>query len=291
MTMDGFPLEQLERHVSAVAAARTPAEEFKCLLEATRLVAPRTAFFLVRGGQIRGWGSVGYTAEAARQQKQFSSAADQGWLAELARGDELIVEARPAGLPEYGQVTATEVAGVPVRVKNRSIALLLAERHGDEGPWMPQAMALLATVAQLSLELTLARRKLETAAAPVQSAAAETPTTLPEAPHQPLPETGGLAPVEEAAPSAAASPEIAVAQRFARLVATDIRLYNEEAVMLGRRNRDLAERLSESLNRGKETFIERHGALGDDALRLLHEAYVEVLAGGDPELLPASLFD
>ena len=45
------------------------------------------------------------------------------------------------------------------------------------------------------------------------------------------------------------------------------------------------------MNRGKETFIERHGALGDEAVRLLREAYVEVLAGGDPELLPSSLFD
>jgi hypothetical protein len=291
MTSDPLPLEQLERHVSAVAAARTPAEEFKCLLEAARLVAPRAAFFLVRGNRIHGWGSVGYAPEASRRQKQFSSAADQGWLAELARGDELIVQARPEGLPEYGQVPATEVAGVPIRVRNRSIALLLAERHGDEGPWMPQAMALLATVAQLSLELTLVRRKLEAAAAPDPSGSAEPPTPLPDVPHRPAPETGGLAPVEEATPSAAASPEIEVAQRFARLVATDIRLYNEEAVMLGRRNRDLAERLSESLKRGKETFIDRHGALGDDAVRLLHEAYVEVLAGGDPELLPASLFD
>ena len=63
----------------------------------------------MRGGQIRGWGSVGYPAEASRQQKQFSSAADQGWLAGLARGDELIVDLGPSF--RFESADTTFVAG------------------------------------------------------------------------------------------------------------------------------------------------------------------------------------
>ena len=57
-------------------------------------------------------------------------------------------------------------------------------------------------------------------------------------------------------------PEMAAAKRYAKLVATDIRLYNEEAVMLGRKHGDLIERLGEHIERGKETFMQRHSALG-----------------------------
>jgi hypothetical protein len=75
-------------------------------------------------------------------------------------------------------------------------------------------------------------------------------------------------------------------RRYARLVATDIRLYNEEAVVLGRRHRDLVDRLSDQLARGKEAFLRRHGPLGRTALEILRGAYVEVLAGGDENLVP-----
>ena len=82
------------------------------------------------------------------------------------------------------------------------------------------------------------------------------------------------------------SPKLDAARRYARLVATDIRLYNEEAVAQGRKQGDLADRLGEHLGRGKETFLKRHGDLGPTGLELLHDAYVQVLAGGDASLLP-----
>ena len=74
-------------------------------------------------------------------------------------------------------------------------------------------------------------------------------------------------------------------------VATDIRLYNEEAVMLGRRHGDLVERLGRHLGQGKETFLRRHGSMGPAALQILHEAYVQVLAAGNAEIMPASALD
>ena len=81
-------------------------------------------------------------------------------------------------------------------------------------------------------------------------------------------------------PQKSESSSVDAARRYARLVATDIRLYNEEAVVLGRRNGDLLKRLEEHLDRGKETFLRRHRDLGPAGLELLHEAYVQVLAGG-----------
>jgi hypothetical protein len=75
------------------------------------------------------------------------------------------------------------------------------------------------------------------------------------------------------------------ARRFARLVASDIRLYNEEAVLIGRSRRDLALRLEGALARGRESFLRRFPDLGAPGLALLDEAYVEVLAAGDASAL------
>ena len=101
----------------------------------------------------------------------------------------------------------------------------------------------------------------------------------------------GLSLSEPAAPEDAEPARQNEARSFARLVATDIRLYNEESVQMGRSRADLIDRLGDQLRRGKETFVRRHGQLGPVGLDLLYEAYVQVLAGGDEKLLPRSVFD
>ena len=95
-----------------------------------------------------------------------------------------------------------------------------------------------------------------------------------------------LAPWSGGATAAAdADPRREEARRYARLVATDIRLYNEEAVVVGRRQRDLARRLGEQFQRGRDAFAQRFPDLGPDGMKLLDDAYVQVLAGGDASLI------
>jgi hypothetical protein len=95
-----------------------------------------------------------------------------------------------------------------------------------------------------------------------------------------------LAPWSGVASGAAdADPRREEARRYARLVATDIRLYNEEAVVVGRRQRDLSRRLGEQFQRGRVAFSHRFPDLGPDGMKLLEAAYIHVLAGGDASLL------
>jgi hypothetical protein len=79
-------------------------------------------------------------------------------------------------------------------------------------------------------------------------------------------------------------PALVAARRFARLVATDIRLYNEEAVMLGRKHRDLQDRLKDQIDRGVEAFLKRYPDLGDSGEAILQDAYIQVLGAGDATL-------
>jgi hypothetical protein len=274
MTSPQLPLAEMEKAFRDLASAERPAGVFKALLEAARLAAPRVAMFLVRQGRIQGWGSTGYGAEIAKRQRAFTSSATDGWLGQTAAQDGL--DRRPGtGDPDFGQPLAADAIAGALRVKGRPIAIVLAERPQGASPWIPELLGSLVAVAQLRLELDLAKKRIEGTGA----GAAEGTAIAPRA---------EVVAVEPAA--AAAQPErdpkLETARRYAKLVATDIRLYNEEAVVLGRRHGDLVDRLGDNLDRGKETFLRRHGDLGPAGLEILHDAFVQVLAAGDSQLLP-----
>jgi hypothetical protein len=75
------------------------------------------------------------------------------------------------------------------------------------------------------------------------------------------------------------------AQRLARLLVTEIKLYNEEAVEEGRSNANVYSRLQEDIDRSRQIYEDRI----DPALRnendYFKQALVRILAGGDPSLL------
>lgn len=75
------------------------------------------------------------------------------------------------------------------------------------------------------------------------------------------------------------------AQRLARLLVTEIKLYNEEAVEEGRRNANIYARLQEDIDRSRQIFedrIEESTRAQEDHFK---QALVKILAGGDPALL------
>jgi hypothetical protein len=280
-------IDLLERHASTLASAGSAAALFGALLEASRVAAPRAGILLLRGGRLRGWSSAGTSATAAASFRSLDLPAETSWAAAALEAEgPTPVDASPLG--SAGEPASAACLALPVRAGGRVVALLVAERLA-EGPWAPPALALLSTVASLRLEADLARRRLAppepVAPAPVR--AAPPPAFVP-APAPP-PEPTELAPVSPAPAAAAADPRHEEARRFARLIATDIRLYNEEAVVAGRRQGDLLRRLHDPITRGREAFVRRFGDLGDDGLRLLHEACVQVLAAGDEALLPFTI--
>jgi len=275
-------LPGLERHAAALASSATPSGLFGVLLEAAKVAAPRAGILLFRGGRLRGWGSTGTSAGAAAAFRSLDLPAEASFAAP-ALAAEGPTSLGDSPLRAAGEEAPLACVGLPVRAGGRVVAVVVAERLA-EGPWAPSALAVLCTLASLRLELDLARRRLSPAEGPPPPAPPPAPVraVAPAA----APEPTGLAPVAPAAPAPAADPRHEEARRFARLIATDIRLYNEEAVVLGRRQGDLLRRLQDPLARGREAFVRRFGDLGDEGLRLLHEACVQVLAAGDEALLP-----
>ena len=71
------------------------------------------------------------------------------------------------------------------------------------------------------------------------------------------------------------------AKRFARLVVSEIKLYNEAKVNEGRRNKDIYDRLKEDIERGRQMYNDRVPANVRDHANYFVDELVRILAGGD----------
>ena len=75
------------------------------------------------------------------------------------------------------------------------------------------------------------------------------------------------------------------AKRFARLLVSEIKLYNEAQVAAGREHRDLYERLREDIERSRRMYQERVPTQIHSSTNYFYEELVRTLANGDPTLL------
>jgi hypothetical protein len=93
----------------------------------------------------------------------------------------------------------------------------------------------------------------------------------------PPPPAPGLSPEEQKAHEDA--------KRFARLVVSEIKLYNEPKVNEGRKNKDLYERLKEDIERGRQMYSDRVAPQVRDNTNYFYDELVRILAGGDASAL------
>jgi hypothetical protein len=75
------------------------------------------------------------------------------------------------------------------------------------------------------------------------------------------------------------------ARRLARLLISEIKLYNEEQVEEGRRNKDLYHRLREDIDRSRQIYEERVHESVKATVDYFQQELIRSLAGGDPRAL------
>lgn len=94
-------------------------------------------------------------------------------------------------------------------------------------------------------------------------------------------------PVDDAAPGAEGSIDAQVeeARRFARLLVSEIKLYNDDEVDRGRVNGDIYNRLKEDIDRSREMYEKRIPAEVRQGRDLFREELVRILADGDENAL------
>jgi len=75
------------------------------------------------------------------------------------------------------------------------------------------------------------------------------------------------------------------ARRFARLLVSEIKLYNEPKVDLGRKNKDLYERLKEDIDRSRQMYDERIAEDVRKTSSYFYDELVRILADGHADAL------
>ena len=114
----------------------------------------------------------------------------------------------------------------------------------------------------------------------------EAPAPVVEAPvPEPLPAQPAAVGFEIAQLSEADQKIHKDAKRFAKLLVSEIELYNKPKVADGRKNKDLYKRLKSDIDRSRQTFDKRFGKSLPKQFDYFHEELVRTLAANDASLL------
>jgi hypothetical protein len=310
----------LVRAVSNIHAGSTQKEILRAFLDAGSGYCSRLALFVVKAGAASGWQSRGFGDDEAV--KDFPLDLTAGPVAHTYQNRVAtpgnIAEMGGRFAEQFGSPSNEQVLVLPLALKDKVAALVYAD-GGDSGKLDPDALELLVMATSAWLEVaslrkhTLAKEEGETTgnfervAPPVPTVssysdpfAAHAPKRQPAripAESEPAAEvvevahaaSAAAAPAAATDPLAGLSPEDAdvhrKAQRFARLLVDEIKLYNQAKVAEGRRHKDLYDRLKEDIDKSRGTFQKRYGntaaASGDyfqhELLRSLAEDDISIM--------------
>ena len=255
-------VERLLTAVRAMDAGRSLTDVLSALTSAAAVEAPRVALFVVNGSELRSWKTVGFDSEAVQV-----SLNEEGLLGEVMRRREPVVSAEADGpaAPAFASLPSDRAAiAVPLMVASQPVAVLYADDASAvpaETPasW-PEAVQILGRHASINLAHLTAARAVEAMRRSVAPSAADAAPRLEK-------EDGTSA------------------RRYARLLVSEIKLYNEAAVRLGRQQRDLLERLKPEIERARKLYTQRISPAIDARASLFQQELVQTLADGDASLL------
>jgi hypothetical protein len=269
--------------IRALDRARSLSEILDTLASCAGREAKRVGILLVRHGQLRGWRFIGFGPGLDERTDYELRSGDAGIIADAARTGLAASadSATPLSTPAFAELPpGREVLAVPVPMSGEVVAVLYA----DQGPaevsdaelrvaW-PSTLEVMARHAARCLEAITAFRAAQ---------------VLTERPDVSLSGSVVDSRVGESAKSTAAfETEDAeqAAKRYARLLVSEIKLYHEAAVLVGRRERDLLTRLGGEIARARVLYEQRvpDARRGTDHF---HNELVRTLANGDAGLLEA----
>jgi hypothetical protein len=308
---------------SSIHAGSTQKEILRALLDAGSRYCSRIALFVVKGGTASGWQSRGFGDEETA--KDFPLDLNAGPVSNAYQNRTAtpgnIAEMDQRFVDHFGSPAHEQVMVLPLALKDKVAALVYAD-GGDNGKLDSDALELLVVATSAWLEVTSLRKqaaakedsvaagRVESATPPVHTIssfsdpfAAHAPKHIParltpDPGPEPAPEvvdvvsahaSAAAAPAAATDPWAGLSPEDAdvhrKAQRFARLLVDEIKLYNQAKVAEGRRHKDLYDRLKEDIDKSRGTFQKRYGntaaASGDyfqhELLRSLAEDDISIM--------------
>jgi len=307
--------------VSSIHAGLSQKEILRALLDAGSGYCSRIALFVVKAGAASGWQSRGFgneeTAKDFPLDLNAGPAADAYHNRAATGGDISAMDSR--FIDHFGSPTQRQVLVLPLSLKDKVAALVYAD-GGDSGKLETDALELLVAATSAWLEVASLRKQVAAKEDASAASRAESPTPAvhtvstfsdPFASHAPKHVPASVAPDPEqasevvevvaahasaaAAPAAATDPLAGLspedadvhrkAQRFARLLVDEIKLYNQAKVAEGRRNKDLYDRLKEDIDKSRGTFQKRYGNTAAISGDYFHHELLRSLAEDDISIM------
>lgn len=309
----------------ALDAGRSQSEVLQELLRQLEPCCGARVIVVFREGQVSGWAGAGFAAEDQVRSWHGGIADSDGLRKVSEGWPVLVAPATDAVIGSWTGLSDERVLLVPMTMRGKIVGALVAQANGETldvaavqlMTWVTglllETLAVRPTVPTpaISEPLELARVTPPAAfpeeegaapavaaleeAAPAEEIAAED-ASVPEAtvdagttmqveippPAVPVPE-----PVPAPAPPRSAEDERKheEARRFARLLVSEIRLYNEQAVLEGKKARDIYQRLREDIDRSREMYEQRVPGEVRAGSNYFFEELVRILADGDPDAL------
>jgi hypothetical protein len=249
--------------IRAIDDAVSLSDALAATVRAAALEAPRVVLFIVNGTQLQEWPVAG--VRGVNIGSIASGGPDAGLLGEVVRRNETMSCGRNGGppAPAFAALPPNRIAvAIPFVLGGRPVAVLYADEGTDgEGTagWQ-EAVQILGRHAAAYIAYLTAMRSAQAVQAMHGTAG------------------GGDAAAE-------GGDEAQGARRYARLLVSEIKLYNEDAVRHGRDRRDLLERLKPEIARARRLYDERVPASVQARDAYFHQELVQTLADGDQSLL------
>ena len=273
----------LNDYVKEIATATNQLVLIGSMVEGIKHFCDRAAIFLLRDDKLIGWKGKGFSGRDGEINDEglkkifFSLSANtilknviehkKNYIGDpVCKPDDFLIYNR------LGGGKPKKIFVLPFFVKGKPQAVIYADSLVDT-PINHKIIEILATVGELSLDMLPIRQKV--------LAKIKTQEFIEE----PEPEVRFIEQADEhektSAPVKANDPE-----RYARVIITDIILYNNKIVDDGIKNRNLYEVLKETLLQAKELYMRR-----SSDLRYFEEQMVKILAKGDRQALKGYNFE
>jgi hypothetical protein len=273
-------VERLLAAVRSIDGARSLSDTLTSLTDAAGTVAPRAALFVVSSGvsrgdetdrhDLQGWHAAGFDAASPVGLRLADADRSARGLLDLALASGSAVSTASEPAPAFARLPADRAGlAVPIIVGGHSVAVLYADDAAAVQPeapasW-PEAIQVLAAHASSCLE---------------QITAVRTTQAL-----QQVSTSAGAGGAKAVTVGSAGQEEESSARRYARLLVSEIKLYNEAAVRTGREKRDLLNRLAPEIDRARRLYEERVSPAVGARAAYFQQELVHTLADGDSALL------
>jgi hypothetical protein len=324
----GDATKRLLQGITEVHTGSTQKEILKALVESGSAHCARAALFVVKTGTAVGWQGRGFGDDEAVKDFALDMNAGPVAHAYQNRAvaPANVAEMGRRFVQQFGAPANEQVLVLPLVLKDKVAALVYAD-GGTTGVLEGTALEVLVMATSAWLEVVSLRKQAqqrelaEPAAAPAPAMVAAPVQTIssfsdPFASHAPkhvparaVPQPEPVAEVVEvasaahaapsaAAPAAAADPFAGIsaedadthrkAQRFARLLVDEIKLYNQAKVAEGRKHKDLYDRMKDDIEKSRATYQKRYGTTVANAGNYFQLELVRSLAEDDVSIMGAN---